>query len=66
MEKVVTRDELVAYIDRITDGAKRRMKPLTAFHSLNAELIKWQALVNFDDTGAAFFCGHRFVRKSAA
>ena len=63
MEQTVTRDELVAHVDRVIGGAKRRMGSLTSLQELNGDMIKLVVLMKFDDTGRTSFCGTRFLRK---
>ncbi|MGZ5875800.1 MAG: hypothetical protein ACXWKP_27280 [Bradyrhizobium sp.] len=63
MEQVVTRDELVAYIDRVIGGAKRRLGSPTPLQSLTGDLIKADVVMRFDAEGRTSFCGKRFWRK---
>jgi hypothetical protein len=63
MEQTVTRDELVAHIDRVIAGAKRHMKSPTPLQSLAGDTIKAEVLMKFDENGRTLFCGKRFWRK---
>jgi hypothetical protein len=63
MEQTVTRDELIAHIDRVIGGAKSPIGSLTSLQSLHAFWIKTEVVMKFDETGRTSFCGKRLLRK---
>lgn len=61
MERIVTRAELHAYLDRLLDPSRYRATPL---QGVGLELRKQEIQMKFDATGVAYVGSSKFVRAA--
>lgn len=61
MERIVTRSELDAHLDRLLDPSRYRA---TALQAAGMELRKAEIKDKFDTTGVAYFGATKYVRAS--